>query len=127
MEPVDFFACRQCVCTLARRKARELSRAYEKAMRGSGIRASQFTLLATLVQTGPLPATRLADFLGVERTTLTRNLKPLLRERFVRIEDDADRRVHKVAITPTGGRGRAPRPSRSGKRRRTLALAAGGA
>ena len=125
MEPVDFFACRRCVCTMARRKARELSRAYEKAMRGSGIRASQFTVLATLVQTGPLPATRLADFLGVERTTLTRNLKPLLRERFVRIEDDADRRVHKVAITPTGEEA-ARRAFPFWKKAQDLALAAGG-
>jgi DNA-binding MarR family transcriptional regulator len=71
-------------------------------MRGSGVRISQFSLVATLVQTGPMAATRLAGFLGLERTTLTRNLRPLIRDGLVILEDDADRRVHKIAITPNG-------------------------
>jgi DNA-binding MarR family transcriptional regulator len=99
---VDFLATRQCVCTAARRHSRDLTRAFEKAMRGSGIRGTQFTLLATLVQTGPIPTTRLADFQGLERTTLTRNLALLVREGFVRIDEGEDRRVRKVAITPAG-------------------------
>ena len=104
MEPeeVDFVACRQCVCTAARRRSRELTRAFEKAMRGAGVRGTQFTLLAALVQTGPLPTTRLADFLGLERTTLTRNLRPLVRDGLVRIDEGEDRRVHNVAITSAG-------------------------
>ena len=99
---IDFIACRQCVCTAARRQSRDLTRVFEKAMRGSGIRGTQFTLLATLVQTGPIPTTRLADFQGLERTTLTRNLGPLVRDGFVRIDEGKDRRVRKVTITPAG-------------------------
>jgi DNA-binding MarR family transcriptional regulator len=99
---IDFVACRQCVCTAARRRSRDLTRAFEKAMRGSGIRGTQFTLLATLVQTGPIPTTRLADFQGLERTTLTRNLGPLVRDGLVRIDEGKDRRVRKVTITPAG-------------------------
>jgi DNA-binding MarR family transcriptional regulator len=102
IDAVDFADTRQCACSTARRKSRELTRFYEQAMRGSGLRASQFTLLATLIQTGPMPATRLADFLGLERTTLTRNLRPLVRDGLVVIEEGADRRVHKVAITAKG-------------------------
>jgi DNA-binding MarR family transcriptional regulator len=102
LEEVDFVACRQCVCTAARRRSRELTRMFEKAMRGSGVRGTQFTLLATLVQTGPLPTTRLADFLGLERTTLTRNLRPLLRDGLVRIDEGEDRRVRRAAITRAG-------------------------
>ena len=99
---VDFITTRQCVCTAARRRSRELTRAFEKAMRGAGLRGTQFTLLATLVQTGSLPTTRLADFLGLERTTLTRNLGRLIRDGYVRIDEGEDRRVRKVAITPAG-------------------------
>ena len=101
-DDVDFIAARQCVCTAARRQSRDLTRAFEKAMRGSGVRATQFTLLATLAQTGPIPATRLADFQGLERTTLTRNLGPLVRDGFVRIDEGRDRRVRNVTITPAG-------------------------
>ncbi len=50
---------------------------YERAFRGTGLRATQFTLLATLIQTGPIPLGRLAEMTGLERTTLTRNLRPL--------------------------------------------------
>ncbi len=102
LEDVDFTAARQCVCTAARRRSRDLTRAFEKAMRGSGIRGTQFTLLATLIQTGPIPTTRLADFQGLERTTLTRNLGLLVRDGLVRIDEGEDRRVRKVAITPAG-------------------------
>jgi DNA-binding MarR family transcriptional regulator len=49
-----------------------------------------------------LPTTRLADLLGLERTTLTRNLRPLIRDGFVRVDEGEDRRVRKVAITPAG-------------------------
>ena len=99
---VDFRACRQCLCTAARRKSRELTRAFEQAMRGAGVRGTQFSLLATLVQTGPMPVTRLADLLSLERTTLTRNLRPLLRDGLVRIDEGEDRRVRKAAITRKG-------------------------
>src|SRR5580700_4591541 len=94
---IDFVACRRCVCTAARRRSRELTRLFEKAMRGSGVRGTQFTLLATLVQTGPIATTRLADFQGLERTTLTRNLGPL-----VRVGEGGDRRIRNVTITPAG-------------------------
>jgi DNA-binding MarR family transcriptional regulator len=99
---VDFIACQQCACAAVRRRSRELTRFYERAMRGSGLRSSQFTLLAMLIQTGPMPATRLAAFLGLERTTLTRNLRPLLRDGLVTVEDEADRRIHKIAIAAKG-------------------------
>ena len=101
-EEVDFRACRQCLCTAARRKSRELTRAFEKAMRGAGVRGTQFSLLATLVQTGPMPLTRLADLLSLERTTLTRNLGPLVRDGLVRIDEGEDRRIRKAAITRKG-------------------------
>jgi DNA-binding MarR family transcriptional regulator len=99
---IDFVACRQCACSAARRRSRELTRFYDRAMRGSGLRASQFNLLATLIQTGPVPATRLADFLGLDRTTLTRNLRPLVRDGLIIVEEGADRRVHNAAITAKG-------------------------
>ena len=66
------------------------------------MRGTQFTLLATLVQTGPIPTTRLADFQGLERTTLTRNLRLLVRDGLVQIDEGEDRRVRKVTITPAG-------------------------
>ena len=71
-------------------------------MRGAGVRGTQFTLLATLVQTGPFPRPASRTSTGLERTTLTRNLGRLVRDGLVRIDEGEDRRVRKVAITPAG-------------------------
>ena len=101
-EMIDFTACRHCVCSEARRVSREMTRFFDEAMRGTGVRATQFSVLAMLVQTGPIAATRLAAFLGLERTTLTRNLRPLLRDGLVRIDGDPDKRIRRIAITPEG-------------------------
>lgn len=125
-EQVDFAATRQCVCTAARRNSRDLTRAFEKAMRGSGVRGTQFTLLATLVQTGPIPTTRLAEFQGLERTTLTRNLGRLVRDGFVQIEEGEDRRVRRVTIT-AAGKEAAQRAFPFWKKAQDAALAAAGA
>ena len=87
------------------------------------MRGTQFTLLATLVQTGPISTTRLADFQGLERTTLTRNLGLLVRDGFVRIDEGEDRRVRKVAIT-TAGEAAARRAFPFWKKAQDAALAA---
>jgi DNA-binding MarR family transcriptional regulator len=75
---------------------------YEGHFRGSGLRATQFTILSTLAQTGPLPLTRLAVFMGLERTTLTRNLSPLKQRNLVTLAGGPDARIREVAITPDG-------------------------
>jgi DNA-binding MarR family transcriptional regulator len=75
---------------------------YETYFRGTGMRATQFTLLATLAQTGPLPLTALASMLGLERTSLTRNLRPLEDKGLVKSLADDDQRVRRVAITKKG-------------------------
>jgi len=50
---------------------------YERHFRGSGLRATQFTILATLAQTGPVSISELSAKLGLERTTLSRKLRLL--------------------------------------------------
>jgi DNA-binding MarR family transcriptional regulator len=100
--PFDFTPTRQCACSAARRAARAISQHYDAALRGSGLRITQFTVLATLAQTGPMPMTRLAAFMGLERTTLTRNLKPLLRDGLVEMRGEKDGRVRPIAITAQG-------------------------
>lgn len=72
-------------------------------MRGTGLRASQFTLLVVLTRAGDaVPMSRLAALLGVERTTLTRNLRPLEAKRYLSIRTSEDQRVRRVAITERG-------------------------
>lgn len=102
IDPSAFAACRQCACSALRRASRAVTQHYEACFRGTGLRATQFTLLATLIQTGPLPMSVLAGRLGLERTSLTRNLGPLQRRGLVAVTGDDDQRVRRIAITAKG-------------------------
>ncbi len=93
-----------CTCANLRKAARVVTQAYDAALRPAGLKATQFTLLATLAKRGDTPLTRLADALVMDRTTLTRNLKPLLRKGLIRIEHEQDQRVRKVSLTEAGRR-----------------------
>lgn len=97
-----FLACHNCACSALRRASRAVTQHYEASFRGTGLRATQFTLLATLAQTGPLPLSALAAMLGLERTSLTRNLGPLEKKGFVSTVADDDQRVRRIAITKKG-------------------------
>jgi hypothetical protein len=66
-----------CFALHARMTARLLSRAYEAAMRPSGLTVAQFGLLGTIGHGGTMSETSLAEGLGLERTTLIRNLRIL--------------------------------------------------
>jgi DNA-binding MarR family transcriptional regulator len=102
MDP-DFVDCRGCVCSALRRASRVVTQHFERSFRGTGLRSTQFTLLALLTQTGPLPVSRLASMLGVERTTLTRNLRPLKERGLVSFGSvEGDERVHRIELTADG-------------------------
>ncbi|HET9524130.1 MAG TPA: MarR family winged helix-turn-helix transcriptional regulator [Terrimicrobiaceae bacterium] len=97
-----FQACRNCSCSALRRASRAVTQHYEACFRGTGLRATQFTLLASLAQTGPLPISLLASSLGLERTSLTRNLRPLEKRGLVETVTDDDRRIRRIKITKRG-------------------------
>ena len=96
--------CATCACFAVRRAARVITQHYDRALRPSGLRATQFTLLTMLSLGGPLPLGRVAERLGMERTTLTRNLKPLLDAGLIAVELGDDRRVRTIFITVKGHR-----------------------
>jgi DNA-binding MarR family transcriptional regulator len=100
----DLRECADCACFAVRRAARVITHHYDRALRASGLRATQFTLLTVLALGGPQPMSRIADRLGMERTTLTRNLKPLLASGLVRVGQAGDRRVRTISLTPRGHR-----------------------
>ena len=91
-----------CTCTRLRMAARAVTQTYDAMLQPSGLRATQFTLLAALATIGDAPLTQLADRLVMDRTTLTRNLKPLVGEGLVAIAADADRRIRRVHLTKAG-------------------------
>ena len=92
----------ECACLNVRRTARAVTQLYDRTFAPLGLRATQVTLLVALERAGPVPFTRLADALGMDRTTLTRNLAPLQRQRLVSLRPGPDRRVRLAALTDKG-------------------------
>ncbi len=93
---------RQCRCLRAQREARLLARAYDAAFRDVGLTSGQFSILAALNQPEPAPLTMLAQVLGLERTTLTRNLRAIEGAKLVTSVASRDQRVRALQLTPAG-------------------------
>ncbi len=94
---------RACHCLAARKLARALTRRYEVALRPHGLRATQFSVLAALAQTGPIPVSRLADILGLERTTLTRGAGIMEKHGWLKIScNKQDRRIQTLTLSQAG-------------------------
>ena len=91
-----------CACFNVRKAARALTALYDRALAPTGLRATQGTLLVALARAGDVPVTRLAGILGMDRTTLTRNLEPLERDGLVAVRPGPDRRVKLAGITEKG-------------------------
>ncbi len=100
---MEFEETRACHCLAARKFARALTRRYELALRPHGLRATQFSVLAALAQTGPIPVSRLAGILGLERTTLTRGAGLMEKHGWIKIScHKQDRRIQSLTLTPAG-------------------------
>lgn len=91
-----------CVCLGVRRTARLVTRRYEDALRPVGLTAGQFSVLAALAG-GPVPLGRLADALGMDRTTVNRSVRPLAERGLLEsVRFPRDRRVRALALTAAG-------------------------
>lgn len=96
-------ACRACLCLASRRASRAITRAFDRRLRPHGIRATQFSILVMLIERGPTMLGELAESLGLERTTLSRNLDVVADRGWVKIgvgTEDARSRI--VAIGREG-------------------------
>lgn len=94
-----------CICFGVRKAARHVSRRYDEAFRPLGITSGQFSILAALLRDEAVPLGALADALGMDRTTLNRNLRPLEGEQLIATTGTkGDRRVRGLVLT---GKGRA--------------------
>lgn len=92
-----------CLCLAVQRASRAVGRSFDEAFRPLGLTNWQFSLLATLSQMEAFTVTRLADAMGMDRTTITSNLKPLARRGLVLIgADGSDRRVRRISLTAQG-------------------------
>lgn len=91
-----------CICFNLRKAARAITQIYDDMFRDLELTATQAAILTTVRMIGPLRVSELAEAMATDRTTLTRNLRPLERDGYIKIEAGQDRRAKEVAITKSG-------------------------
>ncbi len=91
-----------CTCANLRMAARAVTQAYDRALAPVDLKLTQFTLMSTLERLGTAPLTVLAEKLVMDRTTLTRNLKPLIDRGLVEASGIDDKRVRQLSLSKDG-------------------------
>lgn len=94
-----------CNCLAIRSAARHMTQFYDQLLAGTGLRATQFSILAALNELAPLTINGLAKVMVMDRTTLGRNILPLERDGLIRIAPAAgDRRAKELHLTKAGAK-----------------------
>lgn len=92
-----------CNCRSLRQAARYVTQVYDRHLAPSGLRISQFGVLAVLKRKGPLTINELAAELVIDRTTLGRNILPLERDGLIAVKPSTiDRRRKELQLTRLG-------------------------
>ncbi len=91
-----------CACFNLRRAARIVTQRFDQVFRDAHITANQFSILMASYHQEGISLTKMANALGMERTTLSRNLSLLVRKGLVTISTGGDRRQRRIRITKEG-------------------------
>jgi DNA-binding MarR family transcriptional regulator len=91
-----------CACFNLRKAARAITQHFDEILEPSGLLITQFTILVAVEIAKAGTINELAEVLGMDRTTLTRNLKPLEREGWLKSEPGQDLRTRIVSLTTDG-------------------------
>jgi DNA-binding MarR family transcriptional regulator len=93
-----------CSCSQIRRAARKISSFYDSVLAPSGLTVTQYSLLVNVARAGKVSRTELAAKVGMDRTTLTRNLQPLTDGKLISASTGEDRREHLIRLSRAGQR-----------------------
>ena len=93
----------ECANINLRRATRAITNFYDgRLLAACGLRATQIPQLVVLYLAGPQTINEIADRLGLDRTTLTRNLKLLETAGLLKIQPGDDQRTRTVTLTKRG-------------------------
>src|SRR6201990_2147423 len=92
-----------CNCLAVRQAARHITQFYDHFLAPSGLRTTQFSILAKLRRLGSVTINALAAEMVMDRTTLGRNILPLERDGLIAVERGSrDRRSKELQLTEAG-------------------------
>src|SRR5437667_10923853 len=93
-----------CVCNPLRMVTRAVTQLYDDVLRPSGLRVTQFSILATIGRIGEANLKQLEDALAIDQTTLTRSLNLLERDGVIERAPHPDGRINAMRLTARGRR-----------------------
>jgi DNA-binding MarR family transcriptional regulator len=93
-----------CACANVRKTARALTNLYDKAFLSTGLRGTQFSMLAHISTYSPISVSGLGEKMLMDQTTVTRNLKPLRDHNLIKSGRGEDGRTRLITITSEGER-----------------------
>jgi len=92
----------ECACLKVRTAARSVTRLYDDAFRPVGLRATQLSVLVAVAFGEAVSIASLSRLLGMDRSTLTRNLRPLEANGLVSLGPEGHHRSRTLRITTKG-------------------------
>ncbi len=93
-----------CVCNTLRMVTRAVTQLYDDVLRPSGVRVTQFSILATIGRMREANLKQLEDTLAIDQTTLTRSLNLLERDGLIERSPHPDGRVKAMRLASKGAR-----------------------
>ena len=93
-----------CVCNTLRMASRAVTQLYDDVLRPSGLRVTQFSILAMIARMGEANLRQLEGTLAIDQTTLTRSLNLLERDRVIERVPHPDGRIKAMRLTSKGRR-----------------------
>jgi len=91
-----------CPAFNIRAASRVITQIFDDILKPSGLQITQFAVLVGVVSFGSPTINQLAKGLVMDRTTLTRNLKPIEKLGLIKIKQGDDKRTYVVELTPKG-------------------------
>ena len=91
-----------CTNFKLRQLVRRVSLGYDHAMAECGLKITQYSLLAHVEKLGPITQADLAKTMGMDSSTLSRNLRPLETAGWITVKAGDDARSHALVVTPSG-------------------------
>ena len=91
-----------CACFALRKTARAVTQFYDTALKPSGLRTTQYSLLVNVARDEPVGVSFLAEAMGMDQTTVTRNVRVLVSQGLLERVRGRDRRVRLLSQTDAG-------------------------
>ena len=91
-----------CACLSARKASRAITQIFDEELRPSGIRATQLPILIQLLSDPATTIAHLTERLIMDRTSLSRLLKPLEAGGFIAVKKGFDRRTRVMTLSERG-------------------------